>query len=292
MKKELVSCVIPTYKRSDTLLRAVNSVLNQTYENVEVIIVDDNEPDDEYSIETQKKIELIKDARVRYVKQEKHVNGAVARNVGIKCAQGEFVAFLDDDDEWLPTKIEHQMKLFMEDNSIDAVTSLWMLYDNGMEVRRCPQYTSDNLQFKVFLREVAVYTSTLVIKKAVVEKFGGFDEHLLRHQDLQFLVDALNEAKFEVLNEYLVCLHADSNINRPNVYKLIDAKKAFFASVNNSYMKYDRKMQKRIKNAHNYEVAFQALKSKNIFVAMQYILKSGINITSINDLIKRMKARG
>ena len=84
MQNELVSVVIPTYKRSDTLIRAVSSVLNQSYRNIEVIVVDDNTPNDVYSIETQEKLKRIKDSRIRYIQQEKHINGAVARNVGIR----------------------------------------------------------------------------------------------------------------------------------------------------------------------------------------------------------------
>ncbi len=120
----LVSCVIPTYKRSDMLPRAIQSVLNQTYSNIEVLIVDDNEPNDEYSLETQKTIAVfLKDPRIKFIQQEKHINGAVARNVGINAAKGKYVAFLDDDDEWLPEKIEKQLAVLEKDETISGSTS-------------------------------------------------------------------------------------------------------------------------------------------------------------------------
>lgn len=287
-----VTCVIPSYKRCDTVARAIDSVLAQTYKNIEVCLVDDNIPGDEYSQKLQEALKRYDgDSRVRYITQEKHINGAVARNVGIKAASGEYIGFLDDDDEWLPEKIERQMKVLQADQSLDAVTALWTLYEGGKEVRKCAPYTADNLQFKVFLRDVAVFTSTVLIRKSAIERFGGFDEELLRHQDLQFLVDALKESKFEVLPEYLVKLHADSEINRPNVEKLINAKKAFFQSVDEEFRKYSKSDQKRIRNAHYYEVVFQALKAKNYKIAVKYMLKAGLKPQSVRDLMKRYKER-
>ena len=108
----LISCVIPSYKRADTLRRAINSVLAQTYCNMEVLVVDDNIAGDEYSKTLHEIIDEYKnDSRVRLVTQPMHINGAEARNAGIRAAQGEFIAFLDDDDEWLPTKLEKQMEI-------------------------------------------------------------------------------------------------------------------------------------------------------------------------------------
>lgn len=287
-----VTCVIPSYKRCDTVTRAIDSVLAQTYKNIEVCLVDDNIPGDEYSQKLQESLKKYAgDSRVRYITQEKHINGAVARNVGIKTATGEYIGFLDDDDEWLPEKIERQMKVLQADPSLDAVTALWTLYEGGKEVRKCAPYTAENLQFKVFLRDVAVFTSTVLIKKSAIERFGGFDGELLRHQDLQFLVDALRVSQFEVLPEYLVKLHADSEINRPNVEKLIKAKKAFFKSVESEFKKYSKSDRRRIINAHYYEVVFQALKAKNYKLATKYMLKAGLKPQSIKDLVKRYKER-
>ena len=98
----LVSVIIPSYKRSDTVIRAINSVLNQTYEDIEVLVVDDNIQGDEYSIELEKVLGQINDNRVILIRQEKHVNGAKARNEGVKASHGYYIAFLNDDDEWWP----------------------------------------------------------------------------------------------------------------------------------------------------------------------------------------------
>lgn len=287
-----VTCVIPSYKRCDTVTRAIDSVLNQTYKNIEVCLVDDNEPGDEYSIKLQEALKKYDgDSRVRYITQEKHINGAAARNAGIKAANGEFVGFLDDDDEWLPEKIERQMALLQSDPTLDACTVLWKLYEDEKEIRRCSLYSADNLQFNVFLRSVVVYMPTILIKKETIEQFGGFDEKLIRHQDLQFIIDSLKFAKYGVLDEYLVLVHTDSHINRPDVKKLIKIKKEFFESVADQFNKYSKAEKRRILNAHYYEVAFQAFKSKNYSITLKYVMKAGVSLKSIKDVQKRRNER-
>ena len=111
----LVSVVIPTYKRNDTLLRAIDSVYSQTYKNLEVIVVDDNAEFPEIREANEKN--LIKYPNVVLIKNEKNLGGGLSRNAGIKVASGEYIAFLDDDDEYLPEKIEKQLDLMIEKKS-------------------------------------------------------------------------------------------------------------------------------------------------------------------------------
>ena len=107
----LVSVIIPTYKRPDKLDVAINSVLRQTYPNVEVIVVDDNDPDTEGRRLTEEKMSKFNDeSRVKYIKHDHNKNGSAARNTGARASKGEYVAFLDDDDEYLPNKIESQLQ--------------------------------------------------------------------------------------------------------------------------------------------------------------------------------------
>ena len=288
----LVSCIIPTYKRSNTISRAIDSALSQSYSNIEILVVDDNNPNDEFSLEVQKRLKKYNgDSRVRYIQQKSHNNGAVARNLGIKAARGQYIAFLDDDDEWLATKVQKQIEVFQNDSEVEGVTCLWVMCNKGNEFRKAQAYICDDIQFKILMREVAVFTSTVILKRSTVLAFGGFDETLLRHQDLQFLVDATEICKFSVVSEYLVKLHIDSEINRPNVEKLIKAKEAFFEAEKSIILKYSSVERNRIKNAHFYEVVFFSLKSKKIPIAIKYICKAGISISSFKDLYKRMKER-
>lgn len=98
----LVSVIIPTYKRPQMLGRAIDSVLSQNYENLEVVVVDDNTDDDEFRLETIRFMaKYASDSRVKYIKHRINQNGSSARNSGILHAKGEYIAFLDDDDFFL-----------------------------------------------------------------------------------------------------------------------------------------------------------------------------------------------
>lgn len=114
----LVSVVIPTYSRNDMLSRAIDCILAQTHKLLDIIVVDDNPPESEYRASTEqlmKKYET--DERIRYIQNEKNLGGSGARNVGIEAAKGEYIAFLDDDDEYYPEKIEKQLAVFLNSTS-------------------------------------------------------------------------------------------------------------------------------------------------------------------------------
>lgn len=288
----LVSCVIPSYKRADTLRRAVNSVLAQTYDNIEVLVVDDNIIGDEYSKALRSIIEEYKgDVRVKLVTQSNHINGAEARNAGVRAAKGEYIAFLDDDDEWLPAKLEKQMGVLNMNPEIDGVSCLYNEYSAGVLFHSCPPYNADDLHKKIFQREVAVFTSTILLRKNALLEAGLFDNTLKRHQDLQLLLDFTKNHKMMVVNEYLVKLHSDSAINRPTYERLLNIKQEFFRVVNPHLNAYSPKEQKLIKAAHSFELAFSALKEKKVRKALKHILSVGFNIPAYKSLMKRMKDR-
>ena len=108
-KLPLVSVIIPTYNRPHTIERAIRSVYSQSYSNIEIVVVDDNAK----NLNARKKTSEImkKYPRVKYIKNQKNVGGAESRNIGIRTAKGKYVAFLDDDDEFLPSKISRQVAL-------------------------------------------------------------------------------------------------------------------------------------------------------------------------------------
>jgi glycosyltransferase involved in cell wall biosynthesis len=110
---ELVSVVIPTYSRNEMLIRAIESVLNQSYKNFEIIVIDDNDEKSEFRIKTEfimKRYE--QNPKIRYIKNKVNLGGAGSRNVGILQANGKYIALLDDDDEYLPNNIESLLKIF------------------------------------------------------------------------------------------------------------------------------------------------------------------------------------
>ena len=99
-----ITVVIPTYRRPQLLSEAIRSVLNQTYQDFEIVVVDDNSGDD-----TEKVVRAFGEARVRYIAHETNKRCGAGKNTGIRNSESELIAFLDDDDEWLPPKLERQV---------------------------------------------------------------------------------------------------------------------------------------------------------------------------------------
>ena len=119
----LVSVIIPTHNRADLVPLAIQSVLQQTYTNLECIVVDDASTDN-----TEETVRTIIDERIIYLRHENNKHASAARNTGIKYARGEFIAFLDDDDEWLPTKLEKQVPFLLNLHEKVGMIYCWMDY--------------------------------------------------------------------------------------------------------------------------------------------------------------------
>lgn len=185
---ELVSVIIPTYSRSVNIRRAINSVLLQTYSNIEIIVVDDN---GEGSVEQKETEERIKDFLLLenffYLKHRVNMNGAAARNTGIKNSHGKYIAFLDDDDEFLPAKVEIQLNALKEkDMSWGGCYCNTNVIAKRKHVIR--NETSGNLMQELLLGRVRFNSSTLLLRKEVCLALGGFDETFTRHQDWEFMI--------------------------------------------------------------------------------------------------------
>ena len=227
---KLVSIIIPTYKRSDKLDCAISSVLNQTYKNFEIIIVDDNNPDSEYRLSTEKFMEKYKsNKKIRYVKMPKNGGGAAARNFGIKSAKGEYIAFLDDDDVFVPEKLEKQLT-FMINNNLDACFSNEVVWNDNGTLRYKKDYKSFKKEeiLKYHLTEMIVGPQTFMYKKSVLDAIGGFDivpagqEYILMYKTIMagFDVDYLDE---DLVNIYV---HSGNRISTSN--KKIDGERNLY----------------------------------------------------------------
>ena len=195
MENTLVSVIIPTYKRSDCICKSIDSVLNQTYSNIEIIVVDDN---GKGSIEQKKTESLlsdyIKSGKVTYVVHEINKNGSAARNTGFKISKGNFINFLDDDDVFYPQKIEKQVELLensrREYGAIYCNSRIKRIQKvTGKVIINDTRYTkSGDLCKEYLLDEIRFNTSTILFRRKVVEDLNGFDESFIRHQDYEFLV--------------------------------------------------------------------------------------------------------
>ncbi|MEO8649955.1 MAG: glycosyltransferase [Acidobacteriota bacterium] len=176
----LVSVIIPNFNYAEFLDEAVNSVLSQTYPNVEIVIIDDGSTDNSRSV-----IDGLGDS-VKSVFQE-NAGVSAARNNGFKLCCGDYIAFLDADDVWLPTKIEEQMKIFSEDPEIGLVHSGYLTIDHaGNELEEFTTGASGKLSEEFLLFEkpvILVGGSGMILKKALFDDVSGFDLNLTTSAD-------------------------------------------------------------------------------------------------------------
>lgn len=185
----LVSVIIPTYGGGEYLARTVESALNQKYDQLEVIVVDDNGSGTEKQKETFENIKsLLDDDRLVYVAHEKNKNGSVARNTGAKVSKGEYLLFLDDDDVIKPNNLKSQTKL------LESLDQYWgMAYCSSVEYMEGAFYKktivkkSGDLLYELLTHSVSAATSTLLIRKSAFDTINGFDETFWRHQDYEFV---------------------------------------------------------------------------------------------------------
>lgn len=252
MENHLVSVIIPTYKRSDRLINAVNSVLNQTYSNIEIIVVDDNNAEDEYRLATEERMQEFNEVdRIKYVKHEKNSNGSFARNTGVANSSGSYICFLDDDDEFYKTKIADQLNDLLINNCDGSCVGYELYHETTLYKTSAFERCSGNFMYD-FLSGHVVFGagSTMMLKRSCFEKMKGFDVSFVRHQDWEFLVRFLHLYSFKVLEEKLVRLNSDGIRNNPNP--------DVFYSIKNKFMKeFDEEIQRLPKHKLNDVLSYQ-----------------------------------
>ncbi|MCI5718101.1 MAG: glycosyltransferase family 2 protein [Alistipes sp.] len=227
---ELVSVIVPTYSRPINLLRAINSILHQTYKNIEIIVVDDNGIGSKEQLETQNVLsEYIKNKKITYIPHEVNLNGSAARNTGLKFAKGKYIAFLDDDDQFVDKKIEIQVL------ALKSLDESWGgCYCNTnlvgkLNITLCNE-KSGNLAEDLLLGNVRFNTSSLLLRKEVFDNLNGFDVSFERHQDWEFMMRYFRRYKIflptslPLLNKFSSRM---SSSNLPNSEKLILIKEKF-----------------------------------------------------------------
>lgn len=178
MEDILVSVVIPTYARNDMLERAIHCIQNQTHQNLDIIVVDDNPPKSEFRLSTQKIMQkYASDKRIRYIQNPRNLGGSGARNVGIEVSKGEYIAFLDDDDQYYPEKIEKQLKVFSDSDS----DKLALVYCDVEHVGRNDHVDCvvrkryrGNCLYEAIEDDCIASTSTWLVKKSLLKSVGNF----------------------------------------------------------------------------------------------------------------------
>jgi glycosyltransferase involved in cell wall biosynthesis len=182
-EKPLVSVIVPTHNRAAMLQRTINSVLAQTFENFELIVVSDGSKDN-----TDEVMSSFKDPRIRYLKHHSERGSAVTRNTGHRVSRGKYIAYLDDDDEWVPNKLELQLSIIQQSIPEVGLVYGWMecLNEGSIVEARRPTLRG-HIFIEMLDRQAIAGTPTLLIKREVLDVVGGFDEELQRGDDGDFI---------------------------------------------------------------------------------------------------------
>jgi len=210
MPNPKVSVIIPTKNREEYVSRAVNSVLAQTFGDFEIIIISDGSTDNTDSV-----IRSYDDKRIIYLKFNVSKGAAAARNYGVRTAKGEYLAFLDDDDEWLPEKLAMQVDA-MERSSPDVgLIYTWMdIYAGGKFIKRIAHKAKGDMFREMLGVPVIRGFSNVLIRKAVFDRLGDFDENLRRGIDSDMWRRIAKYYKVDYVPEALVKYDLTENRSR------------------------------------------------------------------------------
>lgn len=192
-----VSVVLPTYHRAGVLEDAIGSVLAQTHDDLELVVVDDG--DDEATPEL---VSSFADDRLRYVRREGDSGVSSARNEGVRRTDGDLVAFVDSDDRWHPEKLRRQVAALREAGEGCGVVYAPVTKDEGEP--RTRDGASGDVSEAIRRLDVPTYTSTLLVRRSAFESVGGFDERLECFEDWDLCLRLARDWTFEYVDVPLV----------------------------------------------------------------------------------------
>lgn len=209
-----VSIVIPTFGNSPFLLDAIKSVINQDYSDIEIIVVDDNGVGTSCQKENERALDCyIKAKKVQYIVHKTNKGGSAARNTGIKISSGDYIAFLDDDDLFLPTKISSQITQMVEEKTGACICNFQRFYTNGYVVESNINPEIINSVSILQLRVDTCSGSSLIVDRDVALKIGGFDETFIRMQDIEFIYRVSKVTKISLSKDMLLRVRMHSNLS-------------------------------------------------------------------------------
>ena len=225
-KSPLVSICIPTYKRHNSIGKVLSNVLKQSYENIEIIVIDDNNPNSSERKLTEEVIRSFDDKRIKYVKNIDNLGASYSRNVGIEQARGEYLAFLDDDDEWHPDKLGKQVEKFLDLKGDYGIVYSWYDYlVGGAKVNKKKHSTIEG-DFEIFsLRNCPFGMLTVMVKKNFLDMVGGFDISFRSLEDWDLWVRLSKVCKVSFIPEVLAYYNVHGNQLSSDIQKTIDGRK-------------------------------------------------------------------
>lgn len=222
----ILSIIIPTYNRPDMLKRAVGSVRNQTEGRWEVIVVNDGE-----DMGISQYLESLQDERIVYTQNLRTKGGNGARNTGIQLAKADYIAFLDDDDEFHEDKVKIHLQSFIQEGqgSGCSVSGYYCVPKNFRREDSTQKLKPSRFQHEFTSANIMMYkaifgaSSTILVKKSFIEEAGMFDESLQRCQDLELMIRLASKSSVHVCHKPLVYVygHNESSLEQYEKVKLV-----------------------------------------------------------------------
>ena len=261
-----VSVIVPSYSRPELLKKTIESVLNQSFSDWELIIVDDNGKGSPSQLETAKLMDsFLNDRRIVYHVLEDNIGGSGARNVGWRMANGEYICFLDNDDEFYPNKLEFQLAI-LENSEFQMTVCRFDSFKNERRVRTSPILPKLENYLIPFSKGELNFASgsTLMVRKTLLEKIRGFDEVFRRKQDVELMIRLLSEEKLFIEDRVLVRLNIDDRTNIPKIKDFLKFQKLFNLKFKEIFEQFPIKDQIEIKQYNQIELAKVALWNSDV----------------------------
>ena len=256
-----MSVIITTYHNEKLLNRAVESVLHQTYERIELIVVDDNPPESNARKATEAVME--KYPQAVYLKHSENRNGAAARYNGIREAKGEYLAFLDNDDVYFSGHVADCVNILEEHPEYGAVLCGVVKVGGGICWDLIPAVTGDAVK-ELFLRETALGTgSNIFVRTFLVKDIKGFDESFQRHQDVEFCIRLFSKCRTFGLPEVQIVKGMDGFSNIPDFERFLQTKKHFIAKFRGEIEALNEQEQKRYFSGQYSSLLYTACREGN-----------------------------
>lgn len=244
----LVSVIIPTHDRPDFLKKTLQSIAEQTYKNIEIIVVSNG-----VNKNNEKSAKEFNDPRIIYIDQEDSGGPASPRNHGIRIAKGTYVAFCDDDDIWMPEKIEKQVKVLEKNSEYGLCYSKMLRFDDQKQWANPHEEGPASLQSLLYVNTVPI--SSVFMRKSLLDKFDGFSEsHKVgSSEDYEFLLRHSATTKFYFLDEYLIRYWSGDNRVTRNSPSFTDLKR-YCCQIFSCYQ-----MLRKSKKIHTYQLICPSL---------------------------------
>ena len=225
----LVSVIIPFYKKHQFIEKSIDSVINQLFKNIEIIIIHDDPSDKNFSlIERIKK----KDKRIKIIRNTKNLGAGISRNLGIAASKGEYIAFLDADDVWYPDKLTLQIDFMRSKNIEFSHTSYEIVNENGNILSE--RISPAQLEFNQLIKSCDIGLSSVILKKTIIKNFE-FPPLKTKEDYVLWLMLSKSGIKIYSLNKILMKWRKlDNSLSSNILQKLIDGFRVY-----NIYLKYN-----------------------------------------------------